>query len=74
MNRKPLSEIHISIRSYEHTYGHKPRGRGYWGFYLGDDATDPLRLFWHSGTYAEAKRAALKAAQAMDVPYIVVAT
>lgn len=47
-------DIIFSTREYERTYGHKPRGRGWWWFrFEGFE-------FQATGTYTEAKNACKK--------------
>lgn len=43
--------IEFKTNEYERTYGHKPRGRGWWWFTF--EGTD----FQATGTYTEAKKA-----------------
>lgn len=46
--------IEFSDRDYVWTYGHSPRGRGWWWFFFEGQE------FTASGTFTEAKRACVK--------------
>lgn len=68
-----LSEVEISTRDYEFTYGHAPRGRGYWAFFFADD----LRTPWFapgSLLYSQACKQARAEAQRRGVDSASVAT
>jgi len=48
----------VSTARYEFAHGKKPRGTGMWAFFFGqNDSVEDA--FWHRGTYAEAKAAAV---------------
>lgn len=49
--------MEFNTTRYEADYGRKPRGFGHWAFALANDP-EPNAIFWHAGTYAEAKKAA----------------
>lgn len=61
--RMPLSAIRVDTAPYERSHMKAPRGRGSWAFDLDGERRFAVPLFWHSGTYAEAVRAARLAAQ-----------
>lgn len=62
--------IEINTRTYEWTYGHKPRGRGSWAFEIAGETV------WIPGSkiYTEAKREALKIARERGAREIKVCT
>lgn len=47
-------KVVFSDSEYRWTYGHAPKGRGYWAFLIGDD------VFFANGTLTEAKVACVK--------------
>lgn len=49
--------MEFNTRQYELSHCKQPRGTGQWAFATTPTA-EPEHLFWHNGTYAEAKRAA----------------
>ena len=61
--------MNVNTRKYEITHGKQPRGWGMWGFFIGND-TEP---FWHTGKYADAKRAAITLAVLKKATEITVA-
>jgi hypothetical protein len=54
-----------SAREYEFTHGHRPRGNGHWAFDVAwhDNGASCFERFWRTGTYAEAKAAAMQYAR-----------
>ncbi len=50
--------LDFETRHYEMAHGKAPRGRGMWAFELRNGRTVVAPMFWHNGTYGEAKRAA----------------
>jgi hypothetical protein len=68
-----LSDVQIFTNSYEFAHGHKPRGRGSWAFYFGDDASTP---WWTPGSllYSEATKLVRIEAQRRGVTAISVGT
>lgn len=60
--------VRVSDTYYIWVNGHRPKGRGHWAFQIGGDF--PVATVWFRGTYAEAKRAAVKAAKEHKVDFI----
>ncbi len=54
--------IEVKTSGYEFAHGRRPRGTGTWAFQLGDDDR-PEHTYWHTGSYTDGKRAALRAAR-----------
>lgn len=54
MTRRP----EFSTSQFEFAHGKKPRGNGTWAFFF-DSRTDVETVFWHTGSFAEAKAAAM---------------
>jgi hypothetical protein len=52
--------MEVSTTEYEFSHGKNPRGTGQWAFFF-DGESEP---FWHTGSYAEAKKMAIKYAVA----------
>ena len=48
--------MQVSTSNYEFTHGKKPRGYGQWAFFF-DGESAP---FWYTGSYAEAKKMAIR--------------
>jgi hypothetical protein len=60
--------VDVSTTNYEFAHGKKPRGYGYWAFYFG---SDPEPHFY-TGSYGEAKKAAVADAVAKGHPFVAV--
>jgi len=63
MNGKKSSKVNVCTRAFENTYGHKPRGFGFWIFKI----IHPTELRWDlfqvpSSNYGKAKAEAVKEA------------
>ncbi len=54
-----ISGIYIDYSAYVWAYGHSPRGKGGWVFYLGDE--DEPRFY--QGTFSQAKKLAVNDAK-----------
>jgi hypothetical protein len=65
------SSVVVSTTHYVFAHGREPRGRGAWAFTF-DYHRD--ELFWHRGTYTEAKRAAVAEARRRNASRVEVAT
>lgn len=49
----------FSTREFEFSHGKKPRGTGTWAFAtVAAPAPGSPAIFWHNGSFAEAKKAA----------------
>lgn len=59
----------VETRRYESTHGHKPRGRGQWAFFLGE------QLWFAPGclSYGEARKRALQQAGQVEATVVTVA-
>lgn len=59
-----MAQIEIFTETYEEVYGHKPRGKGTWAFFIvsgrGTDFNEPIIKH---GTYSEARDAAIREAR-----------
>lgn len=78
--KPPLSTIAVDTSDYVRSHGREPRGRGTWGFYIGNTSGD-ASLYWAktaacitSMTYSEARRLAKLEAARRHCEYISVAT
>lgn len=60
-----LSGVTVSYLKYICAHGKTPRGYRDWGFTLGNDG-----VFYYAGSFAEAKRAAVKEAKRRGVASI----
>lgn len=57
-------KVEVSTSEFEFAHGRKPRGRGGWGFFFGDDRAAEVE--WAPGggiLYADAKRWAIEEAK-----------
>jgi hypothetical protein len=54
-NRTTISAVTVDTRPYFRSHLREPRGTGSWAFQIGRDEEN---LFWHNGTYGEARKAA----------------
>jgi len=63
--------IEVNVNDYVFAHGHRPRGRGYWAFFF-KRHDDVANAFWHTGTYAEAKKAAVAEARRRNAPTVFV--
>lgn len=83
----PLAAVVVDSNDYEMEYGHKPRGRGAWGFVFGKrDRDAEMNDVWFAGasetnkmgraslTYGEAKRLAVAEAKRRGVSLVGVCT
>jgi hypothetical protein len=50
--------IYYTTQEYVRSHGKQPRGYGMWGFFIDRAGIDRRHLFWYTGKFAEAKRAA----------------
>lgn len=70
--------VEVDVQEYTGSHGHDPGGEGQWGFTFGEagerhpDDFSGRKVFWHNGTYAQAKKAAVAAAreQGKGVVYV----
>ena len=80
----PLSHVVFSTGYYEQAHWEKPRGTGYWGFYVSGNRIDmtwgrkyePARLVWLQGaarTFTEARAEIIQYAAERGLRYIEVA-
>lgn len=61
-------KVMVSDTYYIWVNGHKPRGFGNWAFQIGGDF--PVATVCFRGTYAEAKKAAVRAAKENKVDFV----
>jgi hypothetical protein len=70
-----MARIEFDTSKFERAHGKAPRGTGSWAFCpagLYDRANYLDHVFWHSGSYGQAKRAAAAHFAARDVSVVVV--
>jgi hypothetical protein len=58
--------ITVNTTQFEFSHGKAPKGRGSWAFKLGARA----ELFWHNGTFTEARKAAKAEARRVGVHWV----
>lgn len=58
-----LNGVYISYTSFIAAHGKPPRGHGHWAFHIGRDTHSLDNVFWHQGSFSEAKRAAVREAK-----------
>jgi hypothetical protein len=59
-------KIEVNDLLYQFSHGRAPRGRGSWAFFFGREQ-DIGSAYWFSGSYAEAKKAAIAEARRRNV-------
>ena len=57
--------VQVSTTEYQFSHGKRPRGEGSWAFFFTD-----AHVFWFTGKYADAKRAAVAEAKQRGVQTI----
>jgi hypothetical protein len=67
-----MTKPQIKTEQYQWSQGHTPRGRGMWVFELTGYTYAGVESFSHTGTYSEAKRAAIAKAREINASTIVV--
>jgi hypothetical protein len=56
-----MARVEFITSQYVFSHGREPRGRGHWAF---APFRDTLEVFWAHGSYAEAKKDAVRQARA----------
>ena len=62
--------VHVDTREYEMAHGKKPRGTGLWWFHLVDGHGEPVLDVQYTGTYTEARKWAVGAAEQQGDPEV----
>ena len=63
-------QMRVSTGSYRASHGKNPRGYGHWMFHM--DTNRCKEMFFYTGMYSEAKKAAVKFAQEKDARNVTV--
>ena len=69
------TNVQVSTRDYYFSHGKEPKGRGCWGFSIGERVKadyDVMKAWWSpcSCTYAEARKLAVEEARRRGVDYV----
>jgi hypothetical protein len=60
-----MTQVRVHTTDYQFAHGHMPRGTGTWAFFFNRNASVD-QAFWFSGSFTDAKRAAVAAAKARE--------
>lgn len=66
--RAARAHVEVKTSEYEFSYSHAPRGRGSWAFKIQGQPD----LHWYNGTYADAKRDAIRKAREIGAARVTV--
>jgi hypothetical protein len=64
-----IMTVYVNTREYEFAHGKRPRGEGGWAFFFNPRA-EVGTACWFTGTYAEARKAAVAEAKRRGAPEV----